>query len=97
MNEKVLNAIFGSYVDDVFTNFQATTFSDLKNEMESLEGFEEAHGFTVDEQNDLRDIVFDMTYICERKSFINGLKLGTRMVLELLNNGQARNSPENPL
>lgn len=84
MNNSVISAIFGAYLDNMFEGIQALNFYDLQDAYAKLDEFEKKHNISLSEHNDFEDSVLsEICCISERKGFANGFKLALRLAVEM--------------
>lgn len=76
----VFDALFSAYVNNGIAGLQAVNYDDTRELDEKLEAFEKRLMMSYEACEALYDIKSEYTYLCEKRGFISGLKLGVSLL-----------------
>ncbi len=76
----VFDVLFSAYINNEIAGLQAVSFDDISEIDEKFEAFEKKLMMNYDACETLYDIKSEYTYLCEKRGFISGLKLGVSLL-----------------
>lgn len=86
-HNQIMDVLFSAYVENAFDGCAALSFDEIDEADAAIEKILTASNITDDQRRNIFNHIAEETYVAERKGFSNGVALGMRLIINLINGG----------
>lgn len=86
-HKQIMDVLFTAYIQNDFDGCKALSPSETDDPDDAIEQILTAANVTEDKRREVFNYISDEVYVAEKKGFENGVALGARLIINLLNGG----------